>query len=310
MSRTSFSKKFEYFVTIARSGFVFRLFPLLLLNGFTDKGLEITRLSIQRLYVLKYKKRLKKFLSKNTSLTDNSDLTKQQSVAHNNIWVCWFQGESSMPPLVKKCFDSIKALKGYEVTLVDRNNFHEYTEIPKHVIDKWNSSIITDAHFSDILRADLLVRNGGIWLDATVYCSKDSLPNFIANSSLFLYQVLKPGRDGHSIYVSSWLLSSAKGNLVLKVAREYLFEYWKTKNRLDDYFLFHIVICAILDLYPKTLNGVAKVCNSNPHLLLLEMQETFNEKRYEEILAASSIHKLTYKYSEVNQGSYLEKILN
>ena len=38
------------------------------------------------------------------------------------IWVMWLQGKENMPPLVKKCFESLEQYKGeYQIILLDEN---------------------------------------------------------------------------------------------------------------------------------------------------------------------------------------------
>lgn len=49
--------------------------------------------------------------------------------------------------------------------------------------------IITNTHFSDLLRIELLINHGGLWLDATTYLT-GTLPNYISeNDFLFIEMV-------------------------------------------------------------------------------------------------------------------------
>lgn len=53
------------------------------------------------------------------------------------IWVCWLQGEEQMPPLVKGCYESVKAHSGgHPLKLITMDNFTQYVSIPDFVIEK------------------------------------------------------------------------------------------------------------------------------------------------------------------------------
>ena len=90
----------------------------------------------------------------------------------NKIWICWFQGIDNAPDLVKSCLKSVKRyFPDKEIILIDETNFLEYVNIPDYIIKKWKKGLISYAHFSDILRLEVLIAHGGLWLDSTVYVS-------------------------------------------------------------------------------------------------------------------------------------------
>ena len=51
------------------------------------------------------------------------------------IWMMWWQGVDEMPPIVKRCYQSVLKHRGnHPVMLLDRNNYQEYIEItPPHI---------------------------------------------------------------------------------------------------------------------------------------------------------------------------------
>ena len=91
---------------------------------------------------------------------------------------------------------------------------NKYVQFPNYIIEKWNAGLITNTHMTDLLRLELLIRYGGMWVDATVLCTSRSknIPKYYFDSELFFYQCLKPGRDGHCNYISSWLISAKTNN--------------------------------------------------------------------------------------------------
>lgn len=83
--------------------------------------------------------------------------------------VCWFQGESEMPPLVKGCFVSIKShVSKHPVILITKENYAKYISIQDYIIKKLRDGKISYTHFSDIIRNYLLADHGGVLLDATI----------------------------------------------------------------------------------------------------------------------------------------------
>ena len=110
---------------------------------------------------------------------------------HNDtVWVCWFQGIENAPLLCQACVDRIKDVYGEKnVVVITGENFREYTHIPDYIIKKWEKGIITNTHFSDILRVALLSENGGTWIDATILILKKDLPKYFYDSRLFLLRI-------------------------------------------------------------------------------------------------------------------------
>ena len=272
---------------------LFAFFELILL-GFSKKGLEILRLAVQHKIQLKLKKKYKSVILR----SDSYDYDSLPKVLSNKVWICWFQGIENAPLLVKRCYDSLRRnLHDREIIVLDAKNINNYIDLPDYIIQKWNQGVITNTHFSDILRVEVLISHGGTWIDSTVFCTSKDIPHYIFNSDLFLYQMLKPGLNGNSIYISSWLMSSTTNNKVLLLTRDLLYHYWKNNNKLIDYFLLHHFICISLNKYPEERKKIPKVPNSIPHILLLQLFEKYNERSFNAIKSITPFHKLSYKWS-------------
>lgn len=214
------------------------------------------------------------------------------------IWFCWLQGIENAPELVKRCYKSVqKFCSDSKIIVITSENYADFTDIPEFIIKKWKSGIITNTHFSDILRANLLVKNGGTWIDSTVLLTS-KIPVDIENAPLFLFRTYKPGSNGKTVNLSSWFLSSCKNNKVLSLAQNLLFDYWKNKNYLCDYFLFHDFVQIALDTFQEDSALIPKYTNEIPHFMLFELANEFNQKKWNSIIAQSFCHKLTYKLRE------------
>lgn len=294
----------------AKSGSLGTAVGEFILLGKSRTALEILRLSTQ----LKTKQKLER---KYRRTLEAFDETYEKSLSHessNKVWICWFQGMENAPVLVQKCYESVKEnLKGREIVLITSENMEQYVQFPDYILEKWKKGIITHTHLTDLLRLELLIKYGGMWLDATVYCSDEekNIPAYFFDSDLFFYQSLKPGRDGHCQYISSWLMSAKTNNKILMATRKLCYEYWKTNNSMYDYFLLHDFISIVLDRYQDDWLEIVPRDNATPHILLLRLFDQYDEKMWDAITKQTPFHKLTYKFDDkgTKQSGTFYKIL-
>lgn len=281
------------------------------LLGKEKKALEILRLAIQ----YKTKKNLEKKYKYQIQMFDknlNDELEHKQS---NKVWVCWFQGMDQAPPIVKRCFQSLEEnLKDKEIILITKENMDEYVKFPDYIIEKWEKGQITNTHMTDLLRLELLINYGGMWIDSTVMCTRETkdIPDYYFNSDLFLYQTLKPGRDGQAQLISSWLISAKTHNRILIMTRELCYEYWKKNTRLQDYFLFHDFFSIALEHNRKDWNAIIPKDNASSHIILLRLFEQYDEKIWNAAMEQTPFHKLTYKFDKeqaAQENTFYKKII-
>lgn len=294
-----------------KSGVLFTAIVQFILLGRSKKSLEILRHIIQNKLQKKLQKKYKHILQQ----SNNKYLKSLPSNHSNKIWFCWLQGIENAPKLVQICYKSIKyhLSSEKEIILITSNNLDEYVKLPDYIIEKWESGIISNTLFSDIIRMELLINHGGTWIDSTVLCTGKNFPKYMFDSNLFLFQILKPGRDGHSIFVSSWFISAKTNNKILMITRDLMYEYWKTQNFSLDYFLFHMFLCITLNYYSEEFDSIPKECNSNPHILLLQLFNMFDAENYSNIIQKNCFHKLSYKFGEEllnKKGTYYDIIIN
>lgn len=282
-----------------KGGALFTALNQFLVLGRSRTALEILRLSAS----LKIRQTLERqYMPKLIEFDKAFDSTLPHK-QNNKIWVCWFQGIENAPDLVQKCVQSVREhMPDKEVLILTKENLCNYVRFPEYIWKKWQDGIITNTHFSDLLRLELLINHGGLWLDATVFCTSSDIPSFYFDSDLFFYQSLKPGRDGNSSYISSWLMSAKTNNKVLMATRYLCYEYWKTHNKLVDYFLLHDFMSIVLDFYKEDWDAVVPRDNATPHVLLLRLFERYDERMWDAIRQQTPFHKLTYKFSGEQTG--------
>ena len=276
------------------------------------KGLEMLRECVDfKIYLhlrRKYKKEVEAFLSEYSESDSRSRAVLEKPKI---IWFCWLQGIENAPPLVKKCYESIRMhCADYDIRIVTAENFSEQADIPDFIIKKWKDGIISYAHFSDILRTALLVKNGGTWIDSTVLITA-SVPSDIEASPLFLFRTYKPGSNAHCTQVSSWFISSAPHNPILEKVQSLLDSYWKKQNRLCHYFLFHFFVEMVFGSFPKEASLIPEYTNETPHFLLFELSNQFSQEKWDSITAQSFCHKLTNKLGrdvKAREGTFYKHI--
>lgn len=291
-----------------RGGALFTAIGEFLLLGRSKTSLEILRNASS----LKIKQKLeKKYKNK---ISEIEKQYREHAVdMERKVWVCWFQGIDNAPDIVKRCYLSLKEnITDREIVLLTENNYRDYVTFPYEIQRKIGCGIIKDAHMSDLLRLELLQNYGGTWIDATVFCSSDEIPRYMLDSDLFLFQCLKPGKDGQSSIISNWFMTAKPNQKFIFMVRELLYDYWKNNDEVVDYFIFHNFFQMLIDRYPDEWNKVIPSSNSVPHIMLLRLFDEYNDELWKAVMAMSPFHKLTYKFASsetLKPGTYYKKIM-
>ena len=272
------------------------------------------RLFLNRKFKVDYNKKyiVREYLKKYTySPPESFQLSKVES-SELPIWQLWFQGEEFAPEIVKRCLESVRKFsQGRQVIVLNKENIKDYIELPQYIWDKKEQSIISNTHFSDILRVCLLEKFGGTWIDATVLLT-DYIPQQILNQDFFAFSVPEDHINYDFHLFSSWFIHAQPNHIFLKSFKESLFEYWKNENKLIDYFTLHLITHnvihaneALMNLWKERL----QINNAAPHEMQFGLTEPYNEDKFEYYKKKSSIHKLTYKIDKINDGDLLDKLI-
>ena len=242
---------------------------------------------------------------KDVELDDKVNIKRKKN---KTIWVAWFQGIENAPLLCQTCVERIYKVFGKNnVVLLDKDNFKDYIDIPEYIVDKWNKGIISNAHFSDILRCALLAEKGGTWIDATILILKDELPKYFYDSELFMFadHVANEIPNIQSSYISAY-----SGSKILLLTQKYLYTYWQKENYLLNYSLFHLFFQLAEERYPDEWNKVYKYPNHSTHILRKSILKPFDKKEYKHIKDVCPIQKLTYKKDYTNiKNTFYEKLI-
>lgn len=252
--------------------------------------------------MLKLERKYKKYINK-TIVSDDKP--------SDYVFTCWLQGEENAPELVKKCIESMRLhFKDKKLVVITEKNLKDYTDLPEFIYKKWQNGIITNTHFSDIVRANLLIKNGGLWLDSTVLCTGNMNKYIDEKDNLFVFR--NEHRGSKSICLSSWLIYAKKNNPILVNTQNLLYRYWEKNNKLIDYFLFHILFTIVSKEFGEEWNNVPAFSNIDPHMLWFYLfYEKFDKKRINQIKEMSNFHKLSYKFDEslLKEDSFYEHLI-
>lgn len=225
------------------------------------------------------------------------------------IWVCWWTGEETAPPLVKRCIRSIRENAGkHPVHLIDQDNYRTYLEIPKHILSKVEDKTMCIANFSDYLRFSLLAAYGGLWLDATIYCA-DTIPEDYFRLPLFTCKGTEGNPDGYlSLYRwTSFCFGGGKGNLLFRYMQKAFDTYWQVCDTAIDYLLVDYLIDLGYRKIPVVQNLLESVPENNLHRddLQAAMNAALSAAEFDNVLQPDTVlYKLSWR------ESYAEKAAN
>ncbi|CAK9064656.1 unnamed protein product [Durusdinium trenchii] len=259
-------------------------------------------------------------LSPPTELTEPDEESTEASTAMEQpvpgiVWTYWEQGWEHAPSLCQACVKSWRLanpeLHFQQISSVDLPEllpelcgWKRFWELPA-------------AQRADVLRLALLEKFGGLWVDATLFCSAPVMP---------WLQALKEGGSGSEqegfffvfdrsqskswpcdpfvdceLWISNWFIASSPGHP--------LTSNWLAALRLEfckaevDYFCAHHSFRQMVQASPEAMKlyqEVPKVSARHPHLLEFELgfggRETeAGAERLRQALQAAPVQKLSHK---------------
>ena len=208
--------------------------------------------------------------------------------------------------LISNSFDKsyLREFPEYKITVLTAKSIQQYVTIPEEILYKWNKGIINNANFSDVLRVEILSKYGGIWLDATVYCTGNTIKDLIEKNPFFMYKSLSSIEE--NISSSSWMIASTANHPLILSAKKLLVEYWCRENIAIHYFVFHLLFTIVAKNYSDVWQSVPTYTNAAPHIMVDELNNDFSKERYQQLCQISDFHKLNYKknYNDKSESLY------
>lgn len=280
--------------------FSFNLALIRFINGISYRGKFLKQ--INKWSLNKKDQCILKYLAKNYGYIIDKYKNKEETAIYSekqNIWICWLQGEESAPQLVKNCINSVRRnANGHKVIIITKDNFKDYVDIPDYILEKYEKGIISHAHFSDIMRMSLICKHGGIWIDATVFCTK-KLPDKIFNQLFFTCKSPVAETDYISnLQWTSFIIGGQKNSLFFRFNLEFYLEYWKKEEQLIDYlFIDYVIYLGYQNIMKiKYAMDANKINNTKRDELYSIFNEEFSLKIYQELLDSDTyLYKLSWR---------------
>lgn len=229
-----------------------------------------------------------------------------KEAGERRIWVFWGQGEDSMPELIRACYEQLVALNGDAVTLVTNQNVHEFLDIPAVIYEKVERGAISWAHFSDIIRTSLLVRYGGLWLDATVWTTRQfpfeefgEMPFYSANGKVAVSSRAVRFWTSFQWNWSGWCLyASNKNEVLFSFVSEMLINLAQREKYLLDYVLVDYCIYYACRKLPGVGDAMSE-CNKTEfryrNRLAELMNRPYNDNEYARLTTTDYVFKLSFR---------------
>lgn len=236
-----------------------------------------------------------------TADTDLRIPENHPDVSKPPVWVCWLQGEDSMPPLVKMCYRQLKKnIPDYaEIHLLTLDNYSSYVTLPDYVVQKFNDGKITMIHFTDILRSALLYAYGGMWIDSTVFTVRRIPDNFF-HDNFYAQRTRDEGKYLNEPSRARWsgfLQGGKRGSKLFCYMRNTLYHYWKYHNELVEYLILDYSMLGAYNNFEECKRDIDSVeCNNEDMWLLTKVvNDKFDKEYFDEITKETTFFKLTYK---------------
>lgn len=224
------------------------------------------------------------------------------------IWLCWWQGEAQMSPLVRECCSRIRRFNpDKQVILITKDNMEQYVSFPSYILEKFHKGIITKTHMSDLLRAELLARHGGVWMDATIY-TFGPIPEHFYEKTLYTGRCEYNKKDynvSRNRWTSYFWVSPWPEHVFFRFLSDFWRAYWKDHETLIEYFLIDYVIDWGYHTIPIIKNELDAVdvngCGVDLWTLLRKLREDYAPELMEKIRQENWMQKLSYKGEEFIQ---------
>lgn len=191
----------------------------------------------------------------------------------------------------------------YEVILITENNYDKYITFPEFILEKYKKGQIGKAHFADILRWGLLAQYGGVWLDATVYLTYESVDDINAELTypFFTQRYTNSDECPHEpcrgLWCNFYFMGKHQPDVrIFSFVYESLLYYWNNHNFAFHYvFLDYIIWAGYSSIDIKKLIDNVPANNIHMWLMSSKMNNPCTKEEWQEILKENGFYKLTYK---------------
>jgi hypothetical protein len=226
----------------------------------------------------------------------------QKEIAVENpetIWQFWDNPSGrTTPAIVKASIESVEEFKGsFEHKVLNNYTIENYSDLPGYILDKFNKKQMDYAHFSDLLRLNLLKNHGGIWMDATDYMT-NFVPEHVVRQDFFVFLIGDLTGFPYS-FVQNCFIRSKKCSFLCEAWYEICVKYWENEAKRFDYFQHQLMFKSLVSENPiakKLFAEMPHISEDETHQLVgNKLFEKFDAKEWERIKKVSFFQKTTYR---------------
>ncbi|MEH2947680.1 capsular polysaccharide synthesis protein [Sporofaciens sp. JLR.KK001] len=226
----------------------------------------------------------------------NTPLPQKEILA----WTSWWQGEEQAPAMVRACLASQRRNlpEGVRQIIITEDNCKEYLSLPEHITEKVKDGRISLTTLSDIIRAALLYKYGGFWMDSTLYVCK-KLGEEILDHPIYTRNLPETQYCADAMW-SGWFLYAKPGNKLFAFLMESFFYYFSVHDRIRYYFMVDYIIAIACNTFPEVEKQLKAVPynNEGAQELVKHLWEPYDEGQIKEYIKNTSVQKLTYKFED------------
>ena len=243
------------------------------------------------------------------------------------IWIMWWQGEESIPPISQACLNSIKKYANdYVVKIITKENYRDYIYLDDVIgyLDqtKFRKARMILPYLSDIIRMRLLKEYGGIWIDSTVLVTNDSIFKLLDSQTGFFTLKTNCFVDNNLASTprrgefSEFFLASVQNNPFFSFVDECLTFHANNHMSSWDYLMNEYIIRIGMKHIPFIKSMLDQIPPSNPRLYWMEKHynDLFSQTQWDEISETTNVFKLSNKSmtwdDSINNKTYLQYILD
>lgn len=268
---------------------------------------KITRNDEKRIELMMgyLKQELKDLIDKFNNEYGKTCKSENESVV-KNVWVCWWQGYTDMPEICKCCLKSLEQHLYSDASLhfVTLDNYQNYVDIPKSVMNLYREKKISLTILSDVLRSCLLAQYGGLWIDSTMLVT-DAI-DFSEFKEKKWWSIKLPASKldresfGQKITKGNWasfIQYGIKGNVVNRFLYESFQLFLEKYEEPIDYFMQNLIIKLAFENLEeaKHIFSELEISNEGVYDLYRRIDEAYDDKEWTNLVRKTKFHKLTWK---------------
>ena len=213
------------------------------------------------------------------------------------VWTCWWQGEEHAPELVRSCLESQRRNlpQGVKHVVITADNYKNYITLPEYILEKVNTGDLSLTTLSDLIRASLLYRYGGFWMDSTLLVCRP-LEKSILDYALYTRNLFETQYCTNAMW-SGWFMYSKPGNKLFCFLMESFFYYFSVYDKIKYYFMIDYLIAIACNTFQDVESQLKAIPynNEGAQELAKHITEPYDEQKLKIYLKNSSIQKLSYK---------------